>query len=364
MEQDLTSRTGDKRRTVRRAGLALLWFFAAMLALTYLSRAVSDALKARVEIGYPGSSVLDESVEGTGTWAAGETQFYATYYTRRIVQVFRGPGETVAVGDPLFAYDVSTVKGGKKVSDKTVQAAKKAVDRAERAIDGAEDPAYAESVLENARQALAYAEFTYAQTYALQNGGVVRASFAGTVVKCDLAVGKSSTSGGTGFEIAPAGVAFSMTVSPKEAERIGVGDSVTLYAEGLAEPKTLLVDAVKPPDAKGEVRILCSGDGGKQRLVNTKQDWKIEKQSARYRQTIPVSALRQGGGEDYYVLLLGEMETILGTQLVAKKETVKLLAHDSRLAAVEGALSERDRLITSSTKELKDGDYVVLRDGD
>ena len=364
MESNLGAPERKKRSFARRAGVAACWFFAAMLALTYLSKSVSEALKARVEIGYVGSSVLDESVEGTGVWVAGETQFYATYYGRRIVQVFVRPGETVRIGDPLFAYDVSTVKGGKKVSNRTVEAAQKAVEKAERALDGAKDPAYAQSVLENARQALAYASFTHAQTYALQNGGVVRSSFEGTIVKCDLSAGKSSTAGGTGFEVAPGGVVFSMTVTEKDATHIAVGDAVTLYTDGKEEKGTLPVVEMEPPDADGNVAIVCGGDGGKERLVHARQDWKIKKQSARYQQTIPISALRQSGGEEYYVLLLTQKETILGTQLAAKKQSVKLLAHDSKLAAIEGDVSARDCLITKSTKELKDGDYVVRKDAD
>ena len=362
MEENMRAETPKKRVLAKRAGIALIWFFAAMLALTYLSRAVGESLKAEISVGYAGTSSLDESVEGTGEWAVGPTQLYTTYYTRRITQVFVRPGQAVAAGDPLFAYDVSTIKGGKDVSDKKVRSAKRALNKAEAALEDAEDPAYAQSVVENAAQALSYAEFTYAQTYALQNGGVVRSSFSGTVVKCDLSVGKASAAGSTGFQIAPDGVSFTMTVTGKEAERIEIGRPVILYDDGKEEKEPLTVSAMEPPDAEGNVTVTCAGSGGKERLVGTMQDWKIKKQSQQHQLTIPLAALRQGGGDQYYVLVLAEKETILGMQLVAQKREVTLIARDSLRAAVNGGISERDRLITTSSKELRDGDLVVLKD--
>lgn len=362
MERSGMAETPERKSFAKRAGVALLWFLAGMIALTYISRAVGESLMAEVKTGYASASTLDESVEGTGTWTVGETRLYTTYYTRRIIAVYVRPGQSVAAGDPLFAYDVSTVKGGKRVSDRKVYAAEKAVKKAESALEDAEDPLYAQSVLESARQALEYAKFTYAQTYALQNGGVVCATFSGTLVKCDLSVGKASAAGSTGFAIAPEGVAFTASVPAKEAERISIGDAVTLFDDGEEEAKTLTVAEIKAPDAEDKVTVVCAGDGGKERLTGAKQDWKVKKQSQKYHTCVPLTALRQSGPEQYYVLLLSEKETILGTQCIARAQEVKLLARDSRRAAVEGNVGERDRLITESTKEIKDGDYVVLQD--
>ena len=120
---------------------------------------------------------------------------------------------------------------------------------------------------------------------------------------------------------------------------------------------------MKAPDAEDMVVILCAGDGGKARLTGAKQDWKIKKQSKKYNVCVPIAALRQSGPEQYYVLLLSEKETILGTQLIAKAQEVELIAHDGRRAAITGNIGEQDRLITVSSKELRDGDYVVRQDG-
>lgn len=352
----------NKKSLSRKLGAAIIWFFVIMLILTYVSKAIHRSLKAVVETGYISSGTLDESVEGTGEWRTGETQLYTTYFSRRVTQVYCKAGQWVEEGTPLFAYDVSTVKGGAKVSDKKLRAAQEALKNAEAALTDAEDPAYAQRVVDGARQALAYAEFTYEQYDAVQNGGVVRATFSGILVQCDLSVGKATAAGSSGFEIAPDGVAFILTVAEKEAERIAAGDAVKLFDDGKEEKEALTVSELLPPDASDPISIVCSGDGGLSRRVGAKQDWTIEKRSATYQTCIPIAALRQSGPDQYYVLVLREKETILGTELVAEKQEITLLKHDSRSAAIEGALSGQDRLILSSSKELKDGDTVVLKD--
>lgn len=353
----------NKRSVAKKAGVALIWFFIIVLLLTYLSRAVSKSLKATVETGYLSTGMLDRSLEGTGKWVVGGTQLYTTYFTRRIIAIYVQPGQTVTEGDPLFSYDVSTVTGGKTVSKKNVVAAEEAVAKAEAALENAEDPAYAQKVLESAKQALEYAKFTFAQYYALQNGGVVRASFSGTLVKCDLSVGKSSTAGSTGFEVAPDGVFFTLNLSEKEAERIAVGDRVILLGDGEKTGDTLTIERIDAPDAEGIVPVVCSGDSKEQHLNGEAQDWRIEKQSQKYQALVPIAALRQSGPDQYYVLVLTEKETILGTEQIVEERSVKLLEHDDTRAAIDaGVLSDNDRLVTVSSKELRSGDVVVEKD--
>lgn len=360
MEEINTSRR-EKKPFAGKVGRIIVWFFVAMLALTYLSRAASDALRAKVSVGYVSSATLDQSVRGTGTWVSGDTQFYATYYARRITKVYVQPGQTVQEGDPLFAYDVSTVTGGKSVSDRKVAAAQKALDRAQEKWESASDAdrADAKIVVQSAEQALQYARFTYAQTYALQNGGVVYATFSGVVLSCDLAVGRSTTAGVSGLEVALGAPQFSMQVSAKEAERISLGDSVQLYREGKQEGDPLKVASIAPPDQDGKIAVRCEDASGIARLIGAEQDWKIRKLSEQFDCCVPLEALRQGGENDYYVLVLVQTNTILGTQTEVKKIAVNLIARDDSNAAVDGELDGDDKLVTTSTRELEDGDLVV-----
>lgn len=362
MEQVLTPET--KQTTfVQKVGRALIWFFVAMLALTFLSRAASDALKAKVSVGYLGTYSLDRGVNGTGKWESGDTQFYTTYYARRISKIYVKPGQTIRLGDPLFAYDVSTVEGGKTVSERKVEAAQRALEAAKKKLEMADDPAFAQSVVENAEQALIFAQFTYAQNWALQNGGVVCATFEGVLLSCDLAVGKASTAGVSGLEIAQGAPRFSMLVTAKDAERVSIGDQVTLYRDGSAEQQTLKVDSISTPNAEQQVTLKCAGTGDGVQQIGAEQEWSIRKKSGQYNTCVPMEALRQGGAEEYYVFVLVERDTILGKQLAVKRMDVDLLAHDAKHAAVSGDLTTEDELVTTSSKEIVDGDLVVKNEG-
>ena len=353
---------------VRRIGRILIWFFVAMLALTFLSRAASDALKAKVSVGYMSSGSLDLSVSGAGKWVSGETQFFTTYFARRISKVFIKPGQTVAEGDPLFAYDVSTVTGGKTVSEQKLVAAQRALEKAKAALAKQPDSTYAESTLDNAEQALLFAQFTHEQYVALQNGGVVRATCAGTVVSCDLVAGKTSVAGTSGLEFALGTPQLELRIPKKEAERVAIGDEIVLMREGKQEDETLRVRSISAPDADETVTILgAQGDteaGKTERKIGSAQEWKIRKKSGQYYTCVPLEALRQGGGDTYYVYVIREVATILGTELEAQKVDAELLAHDDKRAAVDAELTIEDRLVTTCSKEISDGDRVVLHDGD
>ena len=365
-ENDRSERTQNP--FVKRIGRILIWFVAVMLALTFLSRAASDALKAKVSVGYTSSASLDLSVSGTGKWVSGETQFFTTYFERRISKVFVKPGQAVAEGDPLFAYDVSTVAGGKKVSEQKLVAAQRALEKAQALLEQQPDSAYAARTVENAEQALLFAQFTYEQYVAIQNGGVVRATFAGTVISCDLVAGKASVAGTSGLELALGSPQLELRISKKESERVAVGDEIVLMREGKQEDETLRIRSISAPDADETVTVLgAPGDAEAsrtERKIGNAQDWKIRKKSGQYDTCVPIEALRQGAGDTYYVYVIREVATILGTELEAQRVDAVLLAHDDKRAAVDAELTSEDRLITACSKEISDGDRVVLHDGD
>lgn len=61
----------------------------------------------------------------------------------------------------------------------------------------------------------------------------------------------------------------------------------------------------------------------------------------------------------YFVYVLREENTILGTELAAEKRMVEVLDKNDRYAAIEpGAVDESTELIVTATKEFGDGDIV------
>ena len=87
----------------------------------------------------------------------------------------------------------------------------------------------------------------------------------------------------------------------------------------------------------------------------------VSSKSKKYGTCVPLSALRQGEGSNYYVLVVTEKETVLGEELTAQKVDVKVEKRDGEYAAVtEGSLGRNDKIIIDSNKIVEDGDRVRL----
>ena len=78
-----------------------------------------------------------------------------------------------------------------------------------------------------------------------------------------------------------------------------------------------------------------------------------------YTQVIPIAGLRQES-DGYYILVVKPQKTILGEELTAEKIPVELLEKSSTQAAVQGAFSNTDQLIVSSSRIIEAGDRVRI----
>lgn len=87
----------------------------------------------------------------------------------------------------------------------------------------------------------------------------------------------------------------------------------------------------------------------------------ISSKSKKFGTCVPLKALRQGDGNSYYVLVVSEKDTVLGTEKVAKKIEVRVEKKDGEFAALnEGAIARDEVVIVSSNKKIEDGDRVRL----
>lgn len=87
----------------------------------------------------------------------------------------------------------------------------------------------------------------------------------------------------------------------------------------------------------------------------------ISSKSKKYGTCIPIAALRQGDGSEYYILVVSEKETVLGEELIAKKVDVKVEKKDGEFVAVnDGAIGRSEQVIVDSNKTVEDNDRVRL----
>ena len=103
------------------------------------------------------------------------------------------------------------------------------------------------------------------------------------------------------------------------------------------------------PTGVGEI-----GDGGNLTLSS---------KSKKYQVCVPLEALHQEGQDKYYILVVGEEDTLLGTEKVAVRVDVSIAdKNDTYAALTEGTISNSQKIIVSSNKTIKEGDRVRLEE--
>ncbi len=195
----------------------------------------------------------------------------------------------------------------------------------------------------------------------LDQGGTVYSAMSGMVTGIDVAAG-ALTTGETAVTLATEGLVFQVELSSEQAQSVSVGDVVTLMKDGEAQKEKLAVSEISAPDASGTCSLICVSKNQEIQTFGGTQDYIIEKKTAKQNIRVPIEALREDGSGKYYVLTLGEQETVLGMQMIAIRVDVTLLFHDENYAAVDGALSGGDQIILSSNKYIQANDRVVIRD--
>ncbi len=201
----------------------------------------------------------------------------------------------------------------------------------------------------------------------LEEGGSAKAEEDGTVTEVGLTQGMKVT-GNEAIKLAKA-LSFELSVDIDAAERLTVGDAVSLIIDGKKQPSGLKILSVAPGDGDGVHLVTCSltnnGDDDipAYAALGREQSYIIEKTADVSGVRVPIDALRQDGQGAAYVLAVGEEETVLGPQAVAERVDVTLLLRDARFAAVSGSLSAGDRIIAFSERRIEEGDRVEVVDG-
>lgn len=84
-------------------------------------------------------------------------------------------------------------------------------------------------------------------------------------------------------------------------------------------------------------------------------------QSESFSCCISVDALHQDENQRYFVYVAEETDTILGSELVARKRVVNVLDRNDHYAAVEpGVIDETDAVIEAATAQFSDGDVIRM----
>lgn len=157
------------------------------------------------------------------------------------------------------------------------------------------------------------------------------------------------------------GYKFIGQIEASKRTSVKQGQSVDLKLNDGQYVEKLKVEAISKsnenPDLLNITVVLPAGIGE----LDDMGEIIISSQSKKYSTCVPLAALRQGENNSYYVLVVSEKETVLGTEKVAKKYEVQIEKKDNEFAALkEGSFSRSEQIIVDSNKTVEDGDRVRL----
>jgi HlyD family secretion protein len=161
------------------------------------------------------------------------------------------------------------------------------------------------------------------------------------------------------------GLAFSVDVSNDNAELLSVGDQLDIHLTGTTESVTGTISEKKDSTSQPGQMMTIGFDADIQGVLDNnvqpgqKGDIRASANTLSYNMTLPSGAIREDS-TGYFVLVAQQKRTPLGNSTVLNRVDVTILDSDSYHAAVSGAISQRDQVVSSSDKTVSDGDTVRL----
>ncbi|HKL80027.1 MAG TPA: hypothetical protein VJ888_06285 [Mobilitalea sp.] len=191
----------------------------------------------------------------------------------------------------------------------------------------------------------------------MERSGEVTSPYEGIVTSIELEEGKT-TSEDELIKIGMGDYLYRAEFDGSKAGYVQVGSEVVVNLPG------------KETGIKTEIsKIIVNGSGRSELtaklpendyLLGVQAEFKITAQSERYNRCIPIQALREDN-KGKYILVTREQENILGTELIADRISVDVVDKDISTVVVEGALSQKDNVITDSSKYINAGDKVRVK---
>lgn len=252
---------------------------------------------------------------------------------------------------------------GKTKRDKAAESEAKEKEReAKRALRDAEEMPETDNSIEVNNIAIEKLDVQIDKLRKLkEKRGRIRSPRAGVITSILVNVGQKTAETGI-FTMTDerAGLRFEGQLSLEDAKYVSLGDEVTLSASG-KEKKDLTVTSLELDESKEFMLVTVLLPAEPFSLGET-ASMKMVQESANYPCTVPLTALRQENNK-YYVLVAETRNTVLGEQLTAVKEEVKVLEKNEKDAALEsGVLKEDSQIIKDTDRYVEAGDRVRLRE--
>lgn len=194
--------------------------------------------------------------------------------------------------------------------------------------------------------------------------GKITAPSDGLITKVNVTTGETTTED-TAIRISDqsAGYKFTATVDKVSAKYLSKDDKVTLDLGNGTTVEGLTVQSIDVSAEDKNSYELTVSIPAKVKKLGSIATLKVEKASKKYDTCVPLGALHSDG-DKYYVYVINEKDTILGTETAVDKVQVDILDKNNEQAAIEGSFSWGQQFVLTSSKTLRNGDRVRLVEGE
>lgn len=192
--------------------------------------------------------------------------------------------------------------------------------------------------------------------------GKVCAPASGLVTKINITTGEKTTDT-TAILMADLskGYRFTAEITKEQEKYIGTGDLVTLTGNNKKELKEQPVESVAADETNEEMYHITVQVPDDAFEIGMTVNLEFLKKSQNYNTCVPLSALHLDDKNQTYVLVPQEYDSVMGTEIKARKTSVTVLEKNESYAALaEGGISSQAPVIVSSDKTVDEGSRVRI----
>ena len=391
---------GNRKNLIRVMAL----FFAFIFSFTMLSRASYQYGTAVVTVSRPENRVISHQVVATGKVTQNQELAVVTEPDQRVTAIYVKEGQQVKKGDLLFEIDGKLLeekilmqqqemeKQKLQVQDaksqKSVSAMQKANEQAQaqenyalNTKDASVRLARAKRDLQEAKQTLK--DFRQNSKDQVQDSGVEEMLESAFQTKQEAYIQARQELTELQWQIEKAvddakkqavdttailmadlakGYSFEAEITKEQEKYIGTGDLVTLTSGNkkikLEEQPVSSVRSEEEKEDTYRVTVELPPDSFEIGMAVTME---FVRKSPSYACCVPLSALHLDERNQTYVLTAEEYESVMGTELRARKVKVTVVEQNESYAALaEGSLTSRQQIIIHSDKLVGEGSRIRI----
>lgn len=252
----------------------------------------------------------------------------------------------------------------KKTYDAAIVSMEESERLSERALEDAlSAAATGYSEVESLNLDLGEAERALSKLTVLQDSsGQVFSSAEGIVRDVSIAIG-SEAGGPSAMLITDSsqGYRLECVATSEQSKYLEIGDEVTVTVSGTSKGFGSTISGKTESTNQVDSFVISAAVPADYVAGSSTAQMQCSKSSSRYSDVLPIAAIvssSDNGIKKQSIFVLEEENTVLGIQTVVRQVDVDILEQSDQYVAIEGAISQDQRVVSSSDVELKDGDRV------